>query len=117
MLDPSVVIRVCAMLAEGLSQREVHRRMNGQIGRGTIWRIANGKRPIPDPPDDPPRPPAVGLCSECGTTVLLPCVACRARNTPRLSHQPDPPSDEGMRLDLRGANLQRYEEIRRGRAA
>lgn len=84
MLKPYQVRDVEKLLADGLSQREVNRQT--QVARGTIARIASGRRPnyeaaFDDPKDGQLQPLAETEKHRCGTcgglTVFLECLVCK----------------------------------------
>jgi hypothetical protein len=82
-LRPTTVHHVRRLLAQGLSLREVTRRMKGVTCYGTICQIAHGdyhphQTADPDDPDDD-SPPAVEKCNGCNYIVEMPCRICRAR--------------------------------------
>lgn len=122
-LHPLIVALTRALLAEGLPQREIARRLAGRISRGSIHNIKSGKRRDPPPPeDDPPPPAAVARCPGCGGRITTAtCIVCRDRAAPRRIRPDDLSELAGqvgpLGLDLKPAHAARYEEIRRGPTA
>lgn len=122
MLDRGIVTQVRALLLAGLTQRAIARRLAGQISRGSIHRIATGKRQdIEPPPDDPPPGPAA-RCPTCGAKVVGPCIACQARAEPRRLLPEDLRElagglDAPLGLDLKPEHAKRYEQIKRAPSA
>ena len=115
MLAQEIVAEARRLLAQALPQREVYRRMNGRISRGSLHRLAAGKyRDRGD--DDPDPPPGPGIrCPSCGASlVALPCIACAVRARAEVTGDD---GEEEPTIQLRPAERARYEEIRRGRAA
>ena len=122
MLLPLVTITAAAMLeAKKLSQRAIAKEL--RISREVVRRIASGKRPVVLRPKYPPKskapkalePGPIEKWVGCGATVELPCRACLVRNllkagllTPDLKLSK---IDELIRLELRGKDLERYEEL------
>ena len=112
MLDPAVVARTRHLLGDGQSQREINRRL--PISRGSVHRIATGKRP-----DYPVR--RLPRCPDCGArlkSIRHGCLACRAASSDsvparlrRLAAHLEP-----LGLDLQPADHERYLQVaRRGR--
>jgi hypothetical protein len=126
MLAPAIVEKVCRLVNEGeLSQRKIARLM--RISRGTVGRIAAGKRPDyaairqrrTDQQSDLPLGP-LSRCDDCGATVYLPCRACATRATMADRSAPQVfrlfmQKDEPVGLNLKAEDLARYEEVRRQR--
>jgi hypothetical protein len=84
MLAVTVVEEVQRLLNQGLSQREVARKVG--VSRGTVHAIASGKRLPLDPrrphsADEPMEFPdgPTQRCPQCGSRVKMPCLACRVR--------------------------------------
>ncbi|MDD4888291.1 MAG: hypothetical protein PHU85_00030 [Phycisphaerae bacterium] len=122
MIPQSVVDEIRRLLGEGrLSQRKIAREVG--VSRGSVGGIASGKRP--DYADRERRRSEEALapggpfvrCDGCGHSVQLPCQICRARATGRVPRAAADPHAEGLRLELSGEALARYEEIRRGAPA
>jgi hypothetical protein len=102
----------------GFSQRKIARYLG--VSRGSVGRIASGKRPD-YPPDDgkdedirPTGPPR--RCSGCGGLVYIPCRLCRIRalaaHTSQRAYKGLPEPDASMSVELHEEQQARYEEIR-----
>jgi len=112
--------RICLLLADPtLSRREIAR-MTG-ISRTTIIAIATGRRQCIareeiDVNAETEESPPPARCPTCGGMVILPCRLCHVRLVRKEFAQPQLPEleveDDPLRLDLRPAERQRYEEIR-----
>jgi len=122
-IKPIVIAEVKRLLAEGLSQREIARRLG--ISRGTIGAIATGRRPdYSDRADEPkidPNAPKV-RCGGCGGKVAMPCLACRdraaaARKRSKVQGSRFKEEPAELALELRPDHQARYEEVHRARQA
>lgn len=118
MLHAAVVAEVRGLLAAGLAQREVFRRMAGRISRGSIQRIDHGQYRDRAPRDEPDPPSGPGVaCPTCGAKIVVfPCVACRARAADRVLGTDDlkelaDMAGEPIGLDLKPGHQARYLEI------
>ncbi len=126
MIAPQLIDEVKRLLAEGkLSQRRIAKATG--VSRGTVGAIAVGKRPdyvalrraraddLPQPVGPPRR------CPSCGSTVLMPCMACHIRAKTKASRKFElrvrNGGDEDLALDLRPHHRARYEAVRDARAA
>lgn len=120
MLAPTVIRLVQKLLNQGrLSHRKIAQA--AQVSRGTVNRIASGKRPAEmvrrrsehDEMELPAGPPE--RCPQCGSMVLMPCRACRTRHAENRSRNHVREMallQEPLGLDLRPAHQKRYEEVR-----
>ena len=119
MIAPGVVEEVRRLLAEDkLSQRKIAQRVG--ICRGTVLKIAAGKRPdyhLLRPPGDESQqacgPPS--RCPDCGGMVYPPCRLCRARRLAaslRPRRFPRRANMEPLGLQLKEEHQRRYEEVR-----
>ena len=128
MLTIEQIEHVRRLLSERRSQREIH--LLTKLARGTIARIAHGRRPAceaiggmrREPTRTRPRGPR-RRCPGCGHLVRLPCRICRARRWKLISlvwngPEPVPDLEEPLGLELEPEDQARYEEIlaRRGLA-
>jgi hypothetical protein len=125
MLAQYRIDRVRTLLAEGkLSPRKIEQQTG--VSRGSIAKIAVGKRPAPPPAgayrpvggfDEPLPPPQ--RCRECGRLVYPPCRACRASLMPPLPQlqrlKPGPRAKIVVGLALRIRHFNRYLEVRKQR--
>jgi hypothetical protein len=119
LIAQTVVDEIRKLLSRpGLSQRKIARWMG--VSRGTVGRIASGKRPDyrPDIEDEehpvPAGPPR--RCPQCGGLVYMPCRLCRtralaARSTKRAYRGLAEPEGQ-MSVELEGEYRARYEEVR-----
>ena len=118
MLDEADVTRAEGLLAAGLPQREVARRLAGLVGYGSVGRIFHGRRRARNTAafSRPKR-----RCPECGATITTDqCQACRtrAKSQPRPAAIPTLAEIGGpLGLDLRPEHRRRYLRLRRQRAA
>lgn len=112
---------IVELLDEGLSQREIARIVG--VCRGIVGAIATGKRPADESArralrrqrrqaERAPGSGSRGRCPECGANVLLPCIACQARQAKRRSPRNRPEdSEEGLALDLLAEDQARYQRL------
>ena len=118
MIEPSIVEEIRWLLAQRRWQyRRIARAMG--VSRGTVGRIARGEVPYDGTPelpdeDEPAGPPV--RCKGCGGIVYMPCLLCRIRR--RTDGRPAQrsglwaPAEGPLRLELKGEQRLRYEEIR-----
>jgi hypothetical protein len=116
MIQPAMVSQVRRLLGQGdLSQRKVAK-MTG-VSRGTISRIASGKRPdYRLPPDEEESDAASGppeRCGGCGGMVTMPCRLCRVRERMGRTRRRIFRDDDPLALDLQAEHQARYEEVSR----
>jgi len=118
-IKPIVIAEAKRLLAAGLSQRAIARRLG--ISRGTVGAIATGRRPDYESLKGDNEPEKV-RCTGCGGMVAMPCRACRVRAAAAIkgrrfqgSRLKEGPAE--LALDLRPAYQARYEEVHRARQA
>jgi transcriptional regulator with XRE-family HTH domain len=121
MKDPAIIAEIERLLAEGVKQREIARRLH--VWRGLVADVAAGKRPdyeqlrrlkqeqLPQPPSEP------CWCSACSAMVQMPCVACRTRQwMAKKGKQPSTQALESLGgplgMQLKEEHQRRYEEVR-----
>ena len=119
MIDESRVANVVALLAQGLGQREISRRIG--VSRSTVANIQHGRRkPRSAKAEraDDPFPTGRRRCALCGALIYQPCIACRDRRLPDQRSQtlPEQPGHL-IELSLMPDQLARYEEVREARRA
>ena len=82
-IAPLVVAEIKRLLCEGVSQRDIARRIG--VSRTTVGAIATGKRQeqaVEKEAVAEPGPDLLSLptrCNRCGYKVHLPCQVCRVR--------------------------------------
>jgi len=122
MIAPDMIQEVERLLAEGVTQREIARRL--PVNRESIARIASGWRDARafrrQTEHDAERLAwplgAAERCPRCGGVVLMPCRRClteSARTRPAHPARDENDSDEGdvFRLQLRRRSRRRYEQL------
>ena len=123
MIDPLVVAEVRRLLSLGWSQRKIAKKLYLEVSKGTIGRIANGKRP--DYPSgrfsDEGNPDLFGSgppkrCPHCGALIYGHCVKLMAE----LMGSKKPPKSNGwsgeLNLQLNKRHRRRYRKLRFGPA-
>ncbi len=102
MLEQYVVNQILELLAEGgWSRRQIAKKVG--VSRGSVNAIANGNRGHfgRQPMEGSDAGPQVARCPQCGVRVILPCVACRARDYRGRQHSG---SADTRELKLQGAS-------------
>lgn len=115
MIDLALAEKVCSLLThEKLSHRKVAK-LTG-VSRRTIADIASGEWFDRYARRNAKRQgqPALGRCPNCGALVRLPCRACEVKRLKAAGSLPplDVAEDGPPRLELEGAVLARYLEVR-----
>ena len=103
MLSAKKVEQVKALLAQGLSYRDIHVRTG--VSREGIGKIARRERPDYEAlrrarmEEKNPQPRPVEKCPRCGRKMRMPCRACMMEDAKALKHKraralfPPPPTD------------------------
>ena len=120
MLRPELVQETRALLARGMLQRAIWRKLSPAISRGSIQNIAHGKHARRRIEPGEAVLPVNGRCPTCGALLCSAfgeCLACTLDNrrggTPeQLLESVAGLLGEPLGLDLRPNDLRRYLEVR-----
>ncbi|MGO8751287.1 MAG: hypothetical protein ACLQNE_35515 [Thermoguttaceae bacterium] len=119
MLRPEVVQATRALLARGMLQRAIWRKLSPAISRGSIHNIARGKHARRRIEPGEAVLPVNGRCPTCGALLSSAsgeCLACtldNRRGTPeQLLESVAGLLGEPLGLDLRPNDWARYQEVR-----
>lgn len=110
MLDRDTAQKILDLLSDGISMREVARRLG--VSKATVANVRDGKGIWFDEPKKPEITAGKGepeRCPECGRLVVMPCIACQVtvvgfvtKDAPKVTAE----------IELKPEHRRRYEQVK-----